>query len=95
VKNCKHCLNIATAQKHTKTNKQTHIFTKTTKTFNLLKKNIHIGTLIPSLLALNVKDHGFSPGPIKLDFKIGIKWFSNEFTALREKSYNKTINYSL
>jgi hypothetical protein len=73
-----------------KTNKQTHIHTKT-----FIKKNIHIGTSIQSLFAFYVKDHGFSPSPIKIDFKIGIWWFSNKLTALREKSYNKTINYSL
>jgi hypothetical protein len=75
---------------HKKTNKQTHIHTKT-----FIKKNIHIGTSIQSLFAFYVKDHGFSPSPIKIDFKIGIWWFSNKLTTLREKSYNKTINYSL
>ena len=44
---------------------------------------------------VNVKDRGFSPSPIKIDFKTGIWWFSNKLTALRENSYNKTINYSL
>ena len=84
MKNCKHCLKIATALRHTKTNKQTHIFTKTTKTFNLSKKK-HIGTSFHNLLALNVKDHVLSPSPIKIDLKIGIRWFSNKFTELREK----------
>ena len=40
------------------------------KTFNLVK-DIHISTIIYSLLALNVKDHEFSPSSIKIDFKIG------------------------
>jgi hypothetical protein len=77
MKNCKHCLKIATALKHT----------KTTQTFNLFKKNhIHIhyvGTSIQSWLALNAKDRGFSPSHIKIDFiiKIGIGWFSNKLTA--------------
>ena len=92
MKNCKHCLKIATALKHTKSNKQAHI---RTKTFNLLKKNIHIGTSIQNLLVLNVKDQGFSPSPIKIDLKVSIRWFSNKFTALREKSYNEINNYSL
>ena len=59
----KHFLKIVTALKHTKSNKQAHIHTKT---FNLLKKNIHIGTSIQSLLALNAKDQWFSPSPIKI-----------------------------
>ena len=44
---------------------------------------------------VNVKDCGFSPSPIKIDVQIGIWWFSNKLTALREKNYNKAINYSL
>jgi hypothetical protein len=84
----KHCLKIVTAQKQT--NK--HIYIQK----HLLKKHtVHIGTSIQSLFAFYVKDHGFSPSPIKIDFKIGIWWVSNKLTALREKSYNKTINYSL
>jgi hypothetical protein len=37
-----------------------------------------------------------SPSSIKIDFQIGILWFSNKLklAALREKSYDKTINYS-
>ena len=91
MKNCKHCLKIVTALKHTKT-------TQTFNSFN--KKHIHIhyvGTSIQSWLALNAKYRGFSPSHIKIDFiiKIGIWWFSNKLTALREKNYNKTIKYSL
>ena len=43
---------------------------------------MHIGKSIQSLLALNVKDHGFSPSLIKVDFEIGIWWFSNKLTAV-------------
>ena len=49
-----------------KQNKQTHTHTQTTISFNLLK-NIHIGTSIHNLFALNVNDHGFSPSLIKID----------------------------
>jgi hypothetical protein len=87
----KHCLKITTALYHTKTNKQTHIYKK----HIIYLKNIQIGTSIQSLIALNVKDHGFSPSPIKIDFKICIEWFSNKLTTLRETGYNKAINYSL
>jgi hypothetical protein len=45
--------------------------------------DIHIGTGIQSLFVLNVKDRGFSPSPIKIDFKISIWWFSNKLAALR------------
>ena len=88
MKNCKHCLKIVTALKHTKT-------TQTFNSFN--KKHIHIhyvGTSIQSWLALNAKYRGFSPSHIKIDFiiKIGIWWFSNKLTALREKNYNKKLN---
>ena len=54
-----------------------------------------MGTSIQNLLVLNVKDQWFSPSPIKIDLKVGIRWFSNKFTALREKSYNEINNYSL
>jgi hypothetical protein len=56
---------------------------------------MHIGKSIQSLVALNVKDHEFSPSPIKVDFEIGVWWVSNKLTTLREKSYNKIINYSV
>ena len=56
---------------------------------------MHIGTSMHSLIALNVTDHGFSPSPPKIDFKISVWGFSNKLTVLREKSYNKAINYSL
>ena len=32
---------------------------------------------------------------LRIDLEIGIWWFSDKLAALREKSYNKTINYSL
>jgi hypothetical protein len=87
----KHCLKIVT-QTYTKKQTNKHIYIQK----HLLKKHtVHIGTSIQSLFAFYVKDHGFSPSPIKIDFKIGIWWVSNKLTALREKSYNKTINYSL
>ena len=44
------------------------------------------------MLTLNVSDHGFISSTIKIYFKIGIWLFSYKRTALREKSYNKTIN---
>ena len=44
-------------------------------------------------LSCSDSDHGFSPSSIKVYF--GIWWFSNKLAALREKSYDKTINYSL
>jgi hypothetical protein len=40
--------------------------TSIAKTFNLVK-DIHISTIIYSLLALNVKDHEFSPSSIKIE----------------------------
>jgi hypothetical protein len=73
---CIFCLKIATALRHTQTNKQTNtyiVYLKNKNKNNLLKK--HIGTSSQNLLALNVKDQGFSPSPIKIDFKIGIRWF--------------------
>ena len=56
---------------------------------------MHIGKSFKSLVDLNVKDHEFSPSPIKVDFEIGVWWVSNKLTTLREKSYNKIINYSV
>jgi len=62
----------------TYTNKQTNTYIvylkNNKKRFNLLKKK-HIGTSFQNLLALNGKDQEFSPSPIKIDFKIGIRWF--------------------
>jgi hypothetical protein len=52
--------------------RQTHTHTET---FNLFK-NIHKGTNFQSLLALNVKDHGFNLGPNKIAFNIGICGFT-------------------
>jgi hypothetical protein len=43
----------------------------------------------------SASDHGLIPSTTKIDFEIGIWWLSNKIAALRETSYNKTINYSL
>jgi hypothetical protein len=58
----------------------------------------------PSMCLLNFKkhdlscsdhDHGFCLSSIKIYFEIGIWLFSNKHAALREKTYDKTVNYWL
>jgi hypothetical protein len=57
-----------------------------TETLIYLKTYIKAQTF-RACLTLNVKDHGFNLGPIKIAFKIGIWWFSNKLAALRKQSY--------
>ena len=46
-------------------------------------------------LSCSDHDHGFCLSSIKIYFEIGIWLFSNKHAALREKTYDKTVNYWL
>ena len=73
----KHCLKIATALKHTKSNKQAHI---RTKTFNLLKKKHTYRHKHSELASLECQG-----SVVQSKSYQNIGYFFNKLTALRRK----------
>ena len=68
--------------------------THTTISFHLLTKHAY-RQKHSELACLECQGSWVQSKSYQNRFEIGVWWVSNKLTALREKSYNKIINYSL